>query len=56
VCRIATATITKGSGGSLRLTGWQIEPGFGHDPSVLEGRTAPARQVGLSEASACRFR
>ncbi len=38
-CRIATATIAHGSGGSLRLTDWQIEPGFAHDPSVLESRT-----------------
>lgn len=38
-CRIATATTTRGGGGSLRLTDWQIEPGFENDPALVEGRT-----------------
>ncbi len=36
--RIATAGTAGRSGGSLRLKDWQIEPGFVHDCSSLEGR------------------
>ncbi|MFI5002200.1 MAG: hypothetical protein ACHQK9_20145 [Reyranellales bacterium] len=37
--RIATAETKTCDLGSLRLTGWRIEPGFVHNPASLEGRT-----------------
>jgi hypothetical protein len=37
--RAASATVTRRSGGEMRLSGWQVEQGFTHRAETVEGTT-----------------